>query len=97
MVKKNPLNLRSITIVALFVQLFVTTLAFLVFKASTFTEYANSFYIIVTAAFNVFTFPWNISKARNIFKLIDRLEAVIETSKFLIHRKIFRDQLTLLI
>lgn len=79
--KKHLLNLRNILIITLFVQFSVTTFTFFLFKANTFTEYANSFYITATAAFNIFTFPWNISQSRNIFKLIDQMEAIIKKSE----------------
>lgn len=81
--QKHPFNARNSFIVALFAQFSATAFIYFLFKASTFSEFANSFYITATATFNIFTFPWNIFHTKQLFNLIDQLENIIEKREFL--------------
>lgn len=59
-------------------QLSITGLVYLIFEAESIPEYVDSFYAFSTAAVNEFCFILVISKAANIFRLIEKLEEAIE-------------------
>lgn len=62
-------------------QMFISSTAFLILKASTVQEYATSFYASIAVLFMLVTFFTLITKMDDISKLTESFEVIIEKSK----------------
>lgn len=76
--KFNPRNLEILFILG---QFSISALTFLLFEASTLKEYAGGFYASITITINYFGFMLLMSKAQDIFELIENIEETIENRK----------------
>lgn len=80
---ESRLNCRNAMAMFSFVQLFIMTTTFFLFKAKTFREYAECFYGCVTALLNFVNFAiivfWKTDK---IFRTIDHFEEVIQKREY---------------
>lgn len=74
-------NQRILFIAFSMVQMFISTTAFLVFKARTILEYATSFYFSISVLFVLSTFFTLVTKMGNISKLTESFEIILEKSE----------------
>lgn len=65
-------------ILLILIQFALAAIAFLLFEAGNFREYAESFYIFATSSLKMCTFSVTMRKKARIFKLIDDYENIIE-------------------
>lgn len=75
--EKHQFNLQNCVVLFFLSQYAVTTALFFAIEAKTFSEYANTFYSILTMIFLVFTCAEFIAKATLIFSLIHDFEDAI--------------------
>lgn len=70
---------KQTMVLLILIQMSLATIAFLLFEAGTFREYADSFYIFATASLKVCTFSVTLWKQSKLFKLIDDYEKTINS------------------
>lgn len=76
--KKHPFNAKNLTILFNLGLYSVLAVLFLLLEAETFSEYADSFYLIVTNIFCAVLFATTIWKTPKIFELITSFETIIQ-------------------
>lgn len=79
---KCSLNLKNIFIFIFPMHLFISSVAFFLFKAQTADEYSVSFFVSITTFFATMNFLTIARKMANILMLIGKYEAFIENSEF---------------
>lgn len=80
--EERLLNLRNLFGLFMFAQHTCSTSAFFLFKAQTFQEYSDSFYISSTALGAALNYTYVVCKMAKVFDLIQNLEKVIEKREF---------------
>lgn len=73
----NSTHWKLTMVLLVLIQMSLATIAFLLFEAGTFREYADSFYIFATASLKVCTFSVTLWKQSKLFKLINDYENTI--------------------
>lgn len=79
--QKWPLNSMNWIFVIAFAKLFITTLAFFLFKAKSAVEYSWSFYIFTTETTTISYYLVQIFQITNTMALIEKFEIFIQESK----------------
>lgn len=79
--KKTPFPFQYVGVMFLFGLFFISVISFLSFEASTFQEYSESFYALISVSFGLIVMNFYSMKA-DIFGFFDRLENMIESRKF---------------
>lgn len=80
--KKHPFNLKNLTILFISGLYALLAVLFLLIDAKTFTEYADSFYLIATTIFCPVIFNAIVLKTPEVFDLINSFEEIIQKRKF---------------
>lgn len=78
----NRFTWKRLLILYLFVQTALSTIAFFLIEAKSFRDYTYSLYGAASSTLYVSCFSLMIYYMENIFKLIEKLEYIIETRKF---------------
>lgn len=80
--EKATFNLRNMIYLSILSQFSFSAITFFIFRAKTFREYAESFYVSATAAINNFGATVTVLKAASIYRLIGNFEKTIEDRKY---------------
>lgn len=80
-IKESTFNSRNVTVLLILCQFSLSAVTFFIFRAKTFREYAESFYVLTTAAINSFGAVTIILKAASVYRLIENFEKTIEDRK----------------
>lgn len=75
---ENPITLRRLITLFILIQFSIASIVFFLFEATTFIEYADSFYISATAMLKVCVFSAILWKLIKIFELIENFEEIIQ-------------------
>lgn len=74
-------NTRNVIFLFCYAQMFLSVLAFFIFKADTMLEYGNSFFMFETQFYIAMDFLVLMWRITNILELIEEFEEFIEKSK----------------
>lgn len=74
---------KRLLVLSILIHFSLTTLTFLLYEAQTYREYAESFYIFVTASLKIGTFSVTLRKISTLFKLLADYQKTIENRKFI--------------
>lgn len=79
-------NLKSAIILSLYTSVFISTGSYLLFKAQTIPEFAQSFCLSVTCFFIFMDFMAMSLGNRDILLLIEKMEEFIQKSRFMCYK-----------
>lgn len=79
----NRFTVKRLLILYTFTQISLSTTTFFLIDAKSFRDYTYSLYAAATSTLYVSCFSLMIFHMENIFKLIENLEYIIETRKFI--------------
>lgn len=74
-------NWRNLTVLLLFLILFLACVAYFLYEAHSFTEYGGSFYMSISMLIYIVSLPTIIPKMTDIFVLMDKFGEFVDKSK----------------
>lgn len=78
----RSINWRNIFMLTSFIQLFISSFAFLIFEADSIVDAGTSFYVASTEICCIIYYLINMQKMPKILKLIENFEKFVEKSEF---------------